>query len=145
MKYGITFLVVLIWGVTVNAQATKNGTPVKYEVVVSFGSMCCGTPSDDFLKDYIKKFTCKNKITINAWQLGGCGREGEYKILFSLVNLKETNKTKLIAALKKLIPEQNDKNKAANASSGYINLDYNLPLSSFENCRGQLTPWSFVK
>lgn len=145
MKYRITFFFVLILCATLNAQTTKTTAPVKYDVVVSFGSICCGTPSDDFLKDFIKEFNCKNKVTINAWQLGGCGREGEFKILFSLVKFKEAKKIKLIAALKKLIPEQNDKNKAANASSGSISLDYNLPLSDFGNCRGQLAKWKLAK
>ena len=61
-----------------NLQAqNKNAESVKYDVVVSFGSMCCGTASDDFLKEYIKNYNYKNKDTVNGWLMGGCGREGD--------------------------------------------------------------------
>lgn len=141
MKYGISFLFYILVSISVYGQATTNKL-LKYDVVVSFGSMCCGTASDDFLKDYIKKFNCKNKVTVKAWLLGGCGREGEFKILFALSNLKEVKKTLLTTELKKLIPEQNKKNKASNASSGPIGIDYDLPSSRLENCREPLANWA---
>lgn len=145
MKLSLIFFFVLLAYTTLNAQATTSNDSVNYAVVVSFGSMCCGTASDDFLKDFIKEFNRKNKVIINVWQMSGCGREGEYKILFSLDKLKVTKKTKLIAALKKLIPKQNEKNKAEKASSGLISLDYNLTANKLENCRGQLTKWILTK
>ncbi len=125
-----------------NATTIINSTSVNYGVVVSFGSMCCGTASDDFLKNFVKEFNFKNKVTINAMQVGGCGREGEYKILFSIEKLKEVKKIKFVAALKKLIPAQNDKNKTVKPNSGTITLDYDLPLNKLGNCRGQLTKWN---
>lgn len=125
----------------VNAQPISGKTE-KYDVVVSFGSICCGTVSDDFLVDFIKQVDCKNKVTIQAWQLGGCGREGEFKILFLLNKLNPSAKKKLITGLKKLVPEQNNKNKKAKASSGPINLDFDFPAKQLENCSGQLTKWN---
>ena len=138
----MAFLFVLLACTTVNAQTTTTVSPISYGAAVSFGSMCCGTASDDFLKDFIKEFSCKNKVTVNAWQMTGCGREGEFKILFSLEKLKEAKKLKLIAALKKLIPAQNDKNKNVKPNSGPISVDYDLPLNKLGNCRGQLIKWN---
>ena len=124
-----------------NLQA-QNKNAVKYDVIVSFGSMCCGTASDDFLKDFVKNYNRENKDSINGWLLGGCGREGEYYILFLLATLKDEKKINLKEELKKLIDEQNKKNKNVNASSGSISLMYDLPITNFEYCRGELTEWN---
>lgn len=141
MQYRITFFFFMLIAFKANSNTIINTASVNYGVVVSFGSMCCGAASDDFLKNFVKEFNTKNKVDISAMQLGGCGREGEYKILFSFEKLKESKKIKFVAALKKLIPEQNEKNKIVKASSGPISLEYNLPLDKLENCRGQLTKW----
>ena len=130
----------LLATICVTAQSIKNITQ-KYDVAVSFGSMCCGTAQSDFLANYIKLFNRTNKVILNAWQLDGCGREGEFKILFSLDKLSASKKKKLLSSLKKLIPEQNNKNKKIKASSGPISIDYDLPVNQLENCRGQLTKW----
>jgi hypothetical protein len=103
--------------------------------------MCCGPVSDDFLKNFIQQFNRKNKVTIQAWQITGCGREGEFKILFSLTKLNRTAKNKFLNCLKKLVPEQNDKNKKLKASSGTVSIDYNFPKTELPNCRGELIKW----
>ena len=141
MKYAMLLFFYATIALSGNCQVPTTSAPLKYDVAISFGSMCCGTASDTFLKYYIKKFNCKNKVTVKAWLLGGCGREGEFKILFSLSNLKETKKTTLKADLKNLIPEQNKKNKASKASSGMISVEENVPLSKLENCRDSLAQW----
>jgi hypothetical protein len=145
MKFGIILLFGLLQNIAINAQNTAAGTPAKFDVIVSFGSVCCGTSSDDFLKDYIKTYTSKNKETMIALKVGGCGKEGEFKILFSLVKLDDSKKMNFISKLKKLIAEQNEKNKTANASSGPISLDCDLPISQFEYCREQPSKWKWEK
>jgi transcriptional regulatory protein LevR len=61
-----------------------------YRVVVKFGSMCCGVPSDKPLLDYITAFKKKNKIKkINSDRIGPMGKEGEYDMAFSLKELKK--------------------------------------------------------
>jgi len=138
MKFAPFLFLILLQFATVNAQNATPGTIPKCDMVVSFGSMCCGTASDDFLKDYIKKFNINSKDDIKGWLLGGCGREGEYKILLSFNTLKEPEKLKLNEELKNLIDEQNKKNKVVNASSGSISISTNPATANFENCRGQL-------
>ena len=109
-----------------------------YDIAVSFNSICCGPPSDAFLHELLDTFNRKNKVQVSAWQLGGCGREGESKILFSLKKLKKTTAKKFITLIKKTLKDQNDKNKTANASSGDISLEYNIFLKDITNCRDQL-------
>lgn len=145
MKFGIILICGLLQSVALSAQNVAANMPAKFDVVVSFGSICCGTASDDFLKDCIKMYTSKTKDSIIALKVDGCGREGEYKILFSLVKWEESKKMKFISALKKMIPEQNKKNKATNASSGPISLDYDVALSEFSYCIGQPTKWKWEK
>lgn len=87
MKQVFTFILVLLTSTLLFAQ-TKVKQPVKYDMIVNFTSMCCGTASDDFLQSYVKKFSKKNKVTIPAHKASGCGKEGEYKIMFQLNKLK---------------------------------------------------------
>ncbi|MEO7489596.1 MAG: hypothetical protein ABIU77_20940 [Ferruginibacter sp.] len=140
MKYVVTFFL-LAFIHTQGYTQVDSSRLEKYDVVVSFGSMCCGPVSDDFLKNFIQQFNRKNKVTIQAWQITGCGREGEFKILFSLTKLNRTAKNKFLNCLKKLVPEQNDKNKKLKASSGTISIDYNFPKTELPNCRGELIKW----
>ncbi len=142
MQYKIILFCSLLFCTTVHAQNNTNTEPVKYDVIVSFGSMCCGAASDDFLKGFVKSYNRENKDSINGWLLGGCGREGEYNILFLLAALKDEKKINFKEELKKLIGEQNKKNKSVNASSGSISLTYDLPITNFGYCRGELTEWN---
>lgn len=76
-------------------------------------------------------------------QLGGCGREGEFKILVSLSKLKAAKKVKFKKALQKNILLQNSKNKSNKPSSGNINLDLSPEQRDFSNCLGELTEWKY--
>ncbi len=114
----------------------------KYDVVISFNSICCGAPSDDFLKDFVAKCIKVYNTGIEGWQTGACGREGEYKILLSAAKLNKAKKLKFMDSLKKIIEQRNGSNKNANASTGSITIDYNLSAESIQNCRGQIVPWN---
>ena len=140
MKYVITFFLSALLHTQGYTQADSTHLE-KYDAVVSFGSMCCGPVSDDFLRNFTQQFNRKNKVTVQAWQITGCGREGEFKILFSLNKLKTAAKKKFLTGLKKLVPDQNDKNKKLKASSGPIAVDYDFPKTELPSCRGQLTKW----
>jgi len=145
MKTTLLLILTVLFFTTTNAQDVENSKiviPTKYEIVVSFGSICCGPPSDIFLKSFINTFNDKNKITINCWQLTGCGREGESKVLFSLQNLNTSKRTKFLKAIKKIVPQQNQQNKTANASTGNINLDYEVLLSNINNCRNKIVMYN---
>jgi hypothetical protein len=137
------FLLSTMLNVSIVAAQSKAdaAAPAKYDVAVSFNSICCGPPSADFLKAFVKKFNKDNKLVLNASIAGGCGREGEFSILFSLAGVKVKPKAKFMAAIKTLIPQQQAKNKAANSSSGNMELSYNATAVDFGNCRSGITKW----
>jgi hypothetical protein len=141
MKHYIILLSALLTAGIITAQNKTAAAPAKYDVAVSFNSICCGPPSADFLKAFVKKFNKDNKVVLNTSIAGGCGREGEFSILFSLTGLKAKPKAKFMAAIKTLIPQQQAKNKTANSSSGNMELSYNVTAADFGNCRSGITKW----
>jgi hypothetical protein len=141
MKQYLFLLGTLLLINAVRAQNKTAAAPAVYDVAVSFNSICCGPPSADFLKAFVKKFNQDNKVVLNASIAGGCGREGEFSILFSLGSLKAKPKAKFMAAIKKLVPQQQAKNKAASSSSGNLELSYNTTAADFSNCRSGITKW----
>lgn len=130
--------------VKMGAQCVAHQNPDKYEVVVSFGSICCGPASDDFLKPFLNDHPTAKKRQLLAWKIGGCGREGEYHILLSLANWKASEQKKLIRDLQKLIEQQNKINKKKAPSKGNIYLQFNVAMDAFTHCRGQLAEWNFT-
>lgn len=141
MKYLFIFFAAMITGTIANGQNKKVALPTKFDVAVSFNSICCGPPSSDFLKDFVKKFNKENKLTLKTFIAAGCGREGEFSILFSLTGVKAKPKAKFMAAIKTLIPQQQAKNKTANTSSGNLESLYDVTPEEFSNCRSGITKW----
>ncbi|MBK6380062.1 MAG: hypothetical protein IPN43_15245 [Chitinophagaceae bacterium] len=83
-----------------NAAVAQNSTT--YPVVVSFGSMCCGVPSDEPVIKLIKSFKKQYKIKqIAVDNIGPMGREGEYYLAFRLKEFSKAQKIKFIQQLKK--------------------------------------------
>ena len=117
----------------------------KYDIVISFNSICCGPPSDNFLHEFVDSFNNKNRVHITGWQLGSCGREGESKILFTVKGLKKIAAKRFIKSIKKSVSEQNNKNKMINESSGEIIIEYNISFKDISNCRGTLQSFYTAK
>jgi hypothetical protein len=140
MKRSLNILAALLITFSANAQH-KIKMPTKYDIVVAFGSMCCGTAADNFLSAYVKGFNKKYKVTVPAYKASGCGREGEYNVLFSLAKLKTGTKRKFLGDLKALIPQQEQKNKTKDANSGSISLEYNKEASDYNFCRDGISRW----
>jgi hypothetical protein len=93
----------------------------KYRVVVKFGSMCCGVPSNKPLLDYVATFKKKNKIKkLVCDSIGPMGREGEYDMGFTLKELKKAQVetfVKEITVLASTMKEQ-----------GYANVEENVEV-----------------
>lgn len=140
MKQTLNFLVLLLLAFSLNAQS-KMKMPSKFELVVSFGSMGAGTPTDAFLKDYVKKFNKKYKVSVPGYKASGCGREGEFNILLSLSALKGANKKKFISELRTLVSKQELKNKAKDPNIGSVSIDRDKELSDYSFCRGGVAKW----
>jgi hypothetical protein len=56
-----------------------------YKVAVAFGSRCCGTASSEFLGKFLKDFNRTAAVKVSADIAEGCGREGEFYILFKVM------------------------------------------------------------
>lgn len=115
MKKLIPVIIVMLISLSSFAQINK------YRVVVKFGSMCCGVPSNKPLLNYIATFKKKNKIKkIACDSIGPLGREGEYDMAFKLKELKKAQVetfVKEITALAATMKEQ-----------GYANVEENTEL-----------------
>ena len=137
----IFFFLVLIN--SASAQQKPESFPKIYDAIISFNSICCGTPSSAFLSNFLQDFNRKNKVALKVWHIGSCGREGEFKILVSELKLNKSKQIKFKKRLQILISDQNNKNKTLKPSSGTINIEYNIPLSNEENCLEKLSEWKF--
>ena len=83
-----------------SATFAQSGTT--YPVVVSFGSLCCGVPSNEPVIKLIKSFKKQYKIKqIAVDNIGPMGREGEYYLAFRLKEFSKAQKIKFIQQLKK--------------------------------------------
>lgn len=125
------------------SRTTAQNQDGVYAVGVGFNSICCGTPSDDFLKTFVKAFNKNNKVSITADKLAGCGKEGEYVVLFHTQKLGAATGKKFIAELGKLIPLQNIENKKADNSSGGLEILRNVKASAYSHCRISLQNWTY--
>ena len=137
----ILFLFTLLFNNTNNDTAASITHNSNYIAGVSFGSMCCGPSSDQFLKDYVKKFNKKYTIKITADKFGGCGREGEFIILFPLSKIKKTTQMQFTNGLGKLLQAQELKNKKIKPNSGGFQLLRNIKEEEYSHCRMGKTKW----
>jgi hypothetical protein len=109
--------------------------PGSYPAGVSFNSICCGPPSEEFLKTFLQKFNKENNLSVIADKIAGCGREGEFVILFSIGKLKPAIQQKFVTSLETLVVQQDQANKKENTSSGGIELLRNISASAYDHCR----------
>lgn len=107
---------------TINLQAQTN---IKtYKVSVAFNSIGMGVPDEKPLVDYIKKFKKTNKIKfIAADRIGPLGREGEYKLGFSLKELKKAQQAAFIKGLKVVVSKMKDRGIAEVAENDKVDFD----------------------
>lgn len=77
-------------------------------LVVGYHSICCGTPSDKPVMDYITKFRAKNKIkNFEIYRQNGLGREGEFNLYIGSDGFSKTQKVQFVNGLKAAIDAQN--------------------------------------
>lgn len=115
--------------------------PDTVEVAVRFGSICCGPDSDLFLKDFYKQFNKGKCKKVAAFKAGGCGKEGEFFIFFSLKKLKEKRRKIFTDQLEELVNRENLKNKSANSSAGGIAVQHDQSIADRSYCRIPVEKW----
>lgn len=104
---------------------------------ISYGSICCGTPSTKPVTDYLKKFEKSNRLkAFEVLKQGGLGREGEFNLYIGIDRLGKKKKSTFIKGLQSAIDSQNKKRKQD--SDGTVNFDpaatvYKSDLSNIKN------------
>ncbi len=94
------FFAICLTAILSNAAIAQNSTT--YPVVVSFGSLCCGVPSNEPVTKLIQRFKKQYKIKqVAVDSIGPMGREGEYYLAFRLKEFSKSQKIKFIQQLKK--------------------------------------------
>ncbi|MDP9961765.1 hypothetical protein [Chryseobacterium lathyri] len=91
-------------------------------VRISYGSICCGTPSTKPVTDYLKKFEKSNKLrAFEILEQGGLGREGEFTLYIGTDKLNKKQKAAFTKGLQSVITSQN-KTRIQN-SDGTVDFD----------------------
>jgi hypothetical protein len=116
----IAFAFIPIFGFS---QTNKN------YITVGYSSICCGTPSEKPVMDFVKNFEKKNKLRpFEMFVENGLGKEGEHAFYIGIDNLKSSLLKSFLNGLKTTISNQN-KQRSKNRD-GYVNLDENLTSNS---------------
>ena len=105
-------------------------------IQVGYASVCCGTPSDKPVMDYLAQFKSKNRVkSLEVYKKSGLGREGEYNLYIGTDGLSKTQKTAFIDGLKATVNSQNKARKTN--STGLVNFDENetVPKADLMNAR----------
>ena len=77
-------------------------------LVVGYHSICCGTPSDKPVMDFITNFRAKNKIkNFEIYRQSGLGREGEFNLYIGIDTFSKAQKMQFVNGLKAAIDAQN--------------------------------------
>ncbi|MCT2562183.1 hypothetical protein [Chryseobacterium herbae] len=106
-------------------------------VRISYGSICCGTPSTKPVTDYLKKFEKNNRLsTFEIFKQGGLGREGEFNLYIGTDKLGKKQKTAFAKGLQSVITSQNKTRKQD--SDGTVDFDpavtvYKSDLTDIKN------------
>ena len=138
---GFAIAIISLIGLACNAQIAPPKKIITYEAAVHFSSICCGTTSDNFLKDFVSKFNKYYKVKVPAQKLGGCGREGEFYVLFSLEKIKKSVNKQFLSRLKTEVDKQNQVIKTEGQNKGPVSIANNVGFNDLQGCRQELQPF----
>jgi hypothetical protein len=135
----IALLSSILLAMTFSSQA-NDGTKT-YPIAVSFGSMAGGPVDDAFLKKWTLNFNRVNKTKVTAVKYGGCGREGEFAIMFNTGKMSGDQRKKFFNELSAAIKKQEKINRAADKRAGNMDLQYNVNSAEYDHCRLGAKNW----
>ena len=115
-------LLALLTVFMMNAFAQTDNSKT-YKVSVYFGSFAEGVPSEKPLINFLQKFKKENKLTcICADRIGPLGREGEYKLAFSLEGMSNKKAEKFITQITEVAATMKERGQATITLDDKINL-----------------------
>ncbi|UWX61366.1 hypothetical protein N0B40_03595 [Chryseobacterium oranimense] len=106
-------------------------------VRISYGSICCGTPSTKPVTDYLKKIEKSNQLrAFEILKQSGLGREGEFNLYIGTDKLGKKQKSVFTKGLQSVIALQNKNRKQE--SDGTVDFDpavavYKSDLTNIKN------------
>lgn len=101
----------------------------KNYIIVGYSSICCGTPSEKPIMDYVKNFERKNKLKpFEMFVEYGLGKEGEHAFYIGTDNLSAKLIQLFLDGLNSTAADQNKK-RSKNAD-GYVNVDHKFTSNS---------------
>jgi hypothetical protein len=130
-----------LFSISLGLTSMANDGTTTYPVAVSFGSMAGGPVSDAFLKKWVINFNKLNKTKVTAVKYAGCGREGEYAIMFSTGKISGDKRKKFLTELKKTVSKQEKINRAEDKHAGNMDIQYNVNSAEYEHCRLGAKAW----
>ncbi len=130
---------ILLAATLLAATCNEKNTPPpdSFEAGIYFGSMCCGTANDNFLKPIVEKYADR----IRTYKIVGCGKEGEFRVLFSAPSLPENEMNDFVKELTSLVEKQDAVNRAENATIGRMNIERMIGKEQYEFCRDSIKAW----
>ncbi|WP_292009201.1 hypothetical protein [Chryseobacterium sp.] len=91
-------------------------------VQIGYASICCGTPSESPVINYVKQFQKKNKLQNPEMYIEpGLGKEGEFSLYIGIDNLSKNQKDTFTKGLQSVISSQNNMRKKNR--DGFVNFD----------------------
>ncbi|REC50308.1 hypothetical protein [Chryseobacterium pennipullorum] len=79
---------------------------------ISYGSVCCGPPSEKPVISYLKEFKKKNRLkNLEILLQSGLGREGEFNLYVGTDRMTRNQKSRLTRGLSAIVSNQNNKRK----------------------------------
>ncbi|SDI77119.1 hypothetical protein SAMN05421846_11357 [Chryseobacterium taeanense] len=112
----------LILTIAIFGSALFSAQKSEHYLQIGYASVCCGTPSEKPVMDYLTKFKQKNKVkNLEIYKQSGLGREGEYNLYIGTDGLSKTQKDTFIRGLKAAVDRQN--NTRSKNSDGLVNFN----------------------
>ncbi|MGE4513110.1 MAG: hypothetical protein AB7E26_04750 [Chryseobacterium sp.] len=112
----------LILTIAIFGSALFSAQKSEHYLQIGYASVCCGTPSEKPVMDYLTKFKQKNKVkNLEIYKQSGLGREGEYNLYIGTDGLSKTQKDTFIRGLKAAVDSQN--NARSKNSDGMVNFN----------------------
>ncbi|MCE4067068.1 hypothetical protein LXM63_18350 [Chryseobacterium gleum] len=103
---------------------------------ISYGSVCCGPPSDKPVISFLKEF--KNKSQIKSLEIliqKGMGREGEYTLYIGTDYLTKNQKKRLVRGLTATISNQNNNKKSQSIGNVFFDSTTFVSQSDLKNVK----------
>lgn len=105
-------------------------------LMISYGSSCCGPPSEKPVISYLKEFKKKNHLkSLEILQQSGMGREGEFKLYVGTDSFTDNQKRRLTRGLMAAVSNQNNSRKQKSEGTVFFDSATTVQQQDLVNAR----------